>query len=56
MMRRTILAVSALILGALGAPAAAGAAPDPAAVITNLGNRALEVLGNKNTSPAQRCG
>lgn len=54
MMRRTLLAAFALILGALGAPTAVGAAPDPSAVITNLGNRALEVLGNKNTTPAQR--
>jgi phospholipid transport system substrate-binding protein len=54
MLRRTILTGFVLILGALGAPAAVGAAPDPAAVINNLGNRALEVLGNKNTTPAQR--
>jgi phospholipid transport system substrate-binding protein len=54
MMRRTMLAASVLMLGALGAPAAVGAAPDPSAVITNLGNRALEVLGNKNTTPAER--
>jgi phospholipid transport system substrate-binding protein len=54
MMRRTMLAASVLILGALGVPAAVGAAPDPSAVITNLGNRALEVLGNKNTTPAER--
>ena len=54
MMRRTMLTAFALILGALGAPAAVGAAPDPSAVITNLGNRALEVLGNKNTTPAER--
>ena len=54
MIRRTVLTAFALILGALGAPAAVGAAPDPAAVINNLGNRALEVLGNKNTTPAQR--
>ncbi|MBV8338073.1 MAG: ABC transporter substrate-binding protein [Alphaproteobacteria bacterium] len=54
MIRRTVLTAFALILGAFGAPAAVGATPDPAAVINNLGNRALEVLGNKNTTPAQR--
>jgi phospholipid transport system substrate-binding protein len=53
MMRRTVLAAFALILGALGGPAAVVGAPDPAAVINNLGNRALEVLG-KNATPAQR--
>jgi phospholipid transport system substrate-binding protein len=54
MLRRTVLTAFALISGALGVPAAVGAAPDPATVINNLGNRALEVLGNKNTTPAQR--
>jgi phospholipid transport system substrate-binding protein len=52
MIRRTVLAGFALIVGALAAPAVLAAA-DPAAVINNLGNRALEVLG-KNATPAQR--
>jgi len=52
MTRRSVLtATVVLILGAL-APAILAAA-DPAAVINNLGNRALEVLG-KNATPAQR--
>jgi phospholipid transport system substrate-binding protein len=52
MMRRSVLtAAFVLIVGAL-APAILAAA-DPAAVIANLGNRALEVLG-KNATPAQR--
>jgi len=41
-----------MIAGAFGPPAILAAA-DPAAVINNLGNRALEVLG-KNATPAQR--
>jgi phospholipid transport system substrate-binding protein len=53
MMRRTVLAVFASIMGALGAPVILAAATDPAAVINELGNRALEVLG-KNATPAQR--
>jgi phospholipid transport system substrate-binding protein len=52
MTRRNVLAGFALILGTLGAPALLAAA-DPAAVINELGNRALEVLG-KNATPAQR--
>jgi phospholipid transport system substrate-binding protein len=52
MTRRTVLAGFALILGALAAPAILAAA-DPAAVINELGNRALEVLG-QNATPAQR--
>jgi len=52
MMRPSDLtAAFVLIVGAL-APAILAAA-DPAAVIANLGNRALEVLG-KNATPAQR--
>src|SRR5258705_13752310 len=51
MTRRSVLTAFVLIAAAL-APAALAAA-DPAAVINNLGNRALEVLG-KNTTPAQR--
>jgi phospholipid transport system substrate-binding protein len=53
MMRRTVLAAFASIMGALGAPVILAAAADPAAVINELGNRALEVLG-KNATPAQR--
>jgi phospholipid transport system substrate-binding protein len=51
-MRRTVLTAFVLFVVAL-APAVLAAAADPAAVINNLGNRALEVLG-KNTTPAQR--
>ena len=51
MTRRSVLTAFVLIAAAL-APAALAAA-DPAAVINNLGNRALEVLG-KNATPAQR--
>src|SRR5215471_11646266 len=52
MIRRVVLTAFVLIVGAL-APALLAAAADPAAVINNLGNRALEVLG-KNATPAQR--
>ena len=52
MLRRTVLAALALVWGAL-TPAILAATADPAAVINNLGNRALEVLG-KNATPAQR--
>jgi phospholipid transport system substrate-binding protein len=53
MTRRSLLTTAfALIVGAL-APAMLAAAADPAAVINNLGNRALEVLG-KNATPGQR--
>ena len=53
MTRRFFLtAAFALIAGVL-LPAMLSAASDPAAVINNLGNRALEVLG-KNATPAQR--
>ena len=52
MMRRSVLtAALVLMVGAL-TPAILAAA-DPAAVINNLGNRALEILG-KNATPAQR--
>jgi phospholipid transport system substrate-binding protein len=51
MLRRAVLTAFVLFAGAL-APAILAAA-DPAAVINNLGNRALEVLG-KNATPAQR--
>jgi len=52
MIRRTVLTGFIMIVGAFGAPAILAAA-DPATVINNLGNRALEVLG-KNANPAQR--
>jgi phospholipid transport system substrate-binding protein len=52
MIRRRVLTACVLIVGAF-APAILAAAADPAAVINNLGNRALEVLG-KNATPAQR--
>jgi phospholipid transport system substrate-binding protein len=51
-MRRLVLTAFVLFVAAL-APAILAAAADPAAVINNLGNRALEVLG-KNVPPAQR--
>src|SRR5271165_1964452 len=51
-MRRTVLTAFVLFVAAL-APIALAATADPATVINNLGNRALEVLG-KNTTPAQR--
>jgi len=52
MTRRSVLTAALILIG--GALTAAGlAAPDPAAVISNLGNRALEILG-KNATPAQR--
>src|SRR6266404_5364306 len=51
MTRRSVLTAFVLIAAAL-APSAIAAA-DPAAVISNLGNRALEILG-KNATPAQR--
>lgn len=52
MLRRTVLSALALVWGAF-TPAILAATADPAAVINNLGNRALEVLG-KNATPAQR--
>src|SRR2546426_8119433 len=52
MVRRSVL-TAALILVVGAVSAAVLAAADPAAVINNLGNRALEVLG-KNATPAQR--
>jgi phospholipid transport system substrate-binding protein len=53
MKRLFLIAVCLLVIGILlpGRPAAAAA--DPAAVITSLGNEALEVLG-KNVAPNQR--
>jgi phospholipid transport system substrate-binding protein len=51
-MRHTVLTVVVWLVVAL-APTVLAAAADPAAMIANLGNRALEVLG-KNATPAQR--
>jgi phospholipid transport system substrate-binding protein len=52
MLRRSVL-TAALVLIIAAMSSAVLAAADPAAVINNLGNRALEVLG-KNATPAQR--
>src|SRR6202007_1916305 len=52
MMRRVVLTAFVFLVGALAPTILAGAA-DPAAVINNLGNRALEGLG-KNATPGQR--
>ena len=56
MMRRVLLIVACCVIAGIAVlmpsrPAAAAA--DPAAVITNLGNQALEVLG-PNVDPSQR--
>jgi phospholipid transport system substrate-binding protein len=54
MLRRSLVTAAFVVLGGALAPAIpASAAADPAALISNLGKRALEVLG-KNTTPAQR--
>jgi phospholipid transport system substrate-binding protein len=54
MLRRSLLPiVLALFFGVAEAQLPAAAEVDPAALITDLGNRALEVLG-KNVSPSQR--
>ena len=54
MMRRWLLiGGSVLIAGILLSARPAAAAADPAAVITNLGNQALQVLGS-NVDPSQR--
>ncbi len=54
MIRRWFLiGVCVLIVGILISQGRAAAAADPAAVITNLGNQALEVLGN-NVDPKLR--
>jgi len=52
MTRRSVI-TAALVWIAVALSPAILAAADPAAVISNLGNRALEVLG-KNATPAQR--
>lgn len=53
MMRRCVLIGAPVLLAGALLPTLLTAAADPAAVITNLGNRALAVLG-KNATPAQR--
>jgi phospholipid transport system substrate-binding protein len=54
MMRRSLLtAVFVLIAAVLASAIPAAAAADPTALISNLGTRALEVLG-KNATPSQR--
>jgi phospholipid transport system substrate-binding protein len=54
MMRRSLLTAAFIVLaGALASAIPAAAAADPAAVISNLGSRALEVLG-KNAPQSQR--
>jgi phospholipid transport system substrate-binding protein len=54
MMRRSLLTAAFIVLaGALASAIPAAAAADPAAVISNLGSRALEVLG-KDASQSQR--
>jgi phospholipid transport system substrate-binding protein len=54
MLRRSFLtAAFTLIAGALASPVPVAAAADPAALISNLGSRALQVLG-KNATEAQR--
>jgi phospholipid transport system substrate-binding protein len=54
MMRRSLLTAAFIMLaGALAPAIPAAAAADPAAVISNLGSRALEVLG-KNAPQSQR--
>ena len=52
MTRRSALTAAVVLIAVVLSPAILAAA-DPAAVINNLGNRALEVLG-KNATPAQR--
>jgi phospholipid transport system substrate-binding protein len=51
MTRRSVLTAALIVIAV--ALASALAAADPAAVINNLGNRALEILG-KTATPAQR--
>src|SRR6266404_721722 len=52
MTRRSVLTAALIVIVVALAPSALAAA-DPGAVISNLGNRALEILG-KNATPAQR--
>src|SRR5437868_8343273 len=54
MVRRSFLTAALVLLAGAFAPAIpAAAAADPAALISNLGSRALEVLG-KDATPSQR--
>jgi phospholipid transport system substrate-binding protein len=53
MMRRWFLVGASAVIAILMSARSAAAAADPAAVITNLGNQALEMLG-KNVDPNQR--
>ena len=54
MMRRSLLTAAFVLISAvLSSAIPAAAAADPTALISNLGTRALEVLG-KNTTPSQR--
>jgi len=53
MMRRWFLVGTSAVIAILMSARSAAAAADPAAVITNLGNQALEMLG-KNVDPNQR--
>ena len=54
MLRRSVLIAAFLFVAGAHAPAApAAAAADPAAMISNLGSRALQVLG-KDATQAQR--
>jgi phospholipid transport system substrate-binding protein len=54
MMRRSLLTAAFVLMAAVLASAIpAAAAADPTALISNLGTRALEVLG-KNATPSQR--
>src|ERR1700752_1668142 len=53
MLRRSVLTAFVLIAAVFASPAPAPAAADPAALISNLGSRALEVLG-KDATQAQR--
>jgi phospholipid transport system substrate-binding protein len=54
MMRRSLLTAAFVLIAAVLASAIpAAAAADPTALISNLGTRALEVLG-KNATPSQR--
>jgi phospholipid transport system substrate-binding protein len=53
MMRRAFLIAACLVLAVVVTARPAAAAADPAAVITNLGNQALEVLG-RSVNPNDR--
>ena len=52
MTRRSVLTAALIVIAVALAPSVLAAA-DPAAVINNLGNRALEILG-KTATPGQR--